>query len=279
MVAPTYTPYTDTNIPTATEMRSRWCLGLPLTDAQGNQLQDIDITEYVMDAVKQTERKLDIFLKPTIVYCNAKSRGLVKGTDYDIDAPAHDYDSKAWFNYGFLQLRHRPVIDLFEFKLVLPNNQVVVDLLANATWVKLKGLNGQVELVPYAGDPTLFALAGTTLSGYPFITGAIQGQIPQMIYASYVAGYDIGEIPTDIRTIVAKQAAVTLLGVAGDALVAGVTNTSTSLDGLSESVTYTVSAKSTLYQARIDMYKQDIKDFFDPKEGSAKEYEHGITMV
>lgn len=271
--------YSETNIPTVTEMKTRWCKGLPLTDEFGDPIDDLDIQEYIEAAVKDIERRLGVFLKPTVIVASAGSRGLEEGVDYDLEEPPYDYDAKAWFNYGFLQLRQRPLIELTELKLVLPNNQIVMDFMTNPDWIKLQKKGGQLQIVPYAGDPTLFNLAGSTLAGYPFLTGAIGGDIPQMLYVSYVAGYAKGKIPKDVVQIVAKQAATTLLGVAGDALKSGVTNTNTTIDGLTESVNYTASANATLYNARIQLYKQDVEDFFDPRKGDARGHEHGIMMA
>lgn len=266
-------------LPTPSEMRTRWCFGLPLSTDDGTLMDDEDIIGYLESAVAEVERKLGIFLKPTVISCNGSSRGLVEGVDFDVEEAPYDYDAKAWWNYGFLQLRERPLVSVEEFKLVLPNNQVIMDFMERPDWVKLNRKNGQLQIVPYAGDPSLFNMAGGTLAGYPFISGAIAGNIPQMLYVSYTAGYAVGKLPKDVRAIVAKVAAIDLLGVAGDAVMVGISSMSTGIDGLNESVSLTASAEYSTYGAHIAQFRKEVDAFFDPKDGAARSRERGITMI
>lgn len=278
-MAPVLTLYSDTNLPDVDEMRRKWCMGLPLTDNYGNELEDPDIQDSIDAAASEVERRLGVYLKPTVIECNGSERGLQEGVDFDKEEPPYDYDASQWADNGFLQLRERPVLEIHEFKLVLPNNQVVMDFLSVPEWVKLNKLNGQLRIVPYAGSASIFSLAGGSLSGYAFMTGSMNGYIPQAIYLSYTAGYAVGKVPKDIRNVVAKMTAISMLGIAGDALMGGVSNMSTSIDGLSESVGTTTSANSTMYSARINMYQKDVDDFFDPEKGGARSSERGITMI
>lgn len=271
--------YSDSNLPTVAELRSRWCFGIPLFDNYSNPMDDADIQASIDSARSAVERHLGIYLKPTVICTNAVERGLTKGVDYEISEPAYDYDAKAYADWGFLQLRERPILKLNGVKLVLPNGNVIVDFMTRPEWIKSYPKAGQIHIVPYAGDPTLFAILGGSQSGYPFVTGQLNSSMPQMWYIDYVTGYDIGEVPKDIRDIVAKTAALDVLGIAGEAAKAGITNMSTSIDGLSESIGTTVSANSTLYGAHIKQYQEDVDKFFSEKDGGARSSERGITMT
>lgn len=273
----TYTP--TTNLPTIHEMRQRWCFGLPLTDGANIPISDEAIMGYLESSIREVERRVGIFLKPTIMTCLGNERGLVEGEDFDREEPPYDYDAKQWFSYGFTQLRQRPILEVHEYSLVLPNGQVVFDFMTKPEWLKTNSKSGQLRIVPYAGDPSIYNIAGSTLSGYPFLTGLIQAKIPQMIYVSYVAGYAPGKIPADISQIVAKIAAVDLLGVAGDAVLAGVSSLSTSIDGLSESLSTTASATSATYGAHIAQLKKEIDSFFSAKGTSIRTSERGMTFT
>lgn len=242
-------------------------------------MEDSDIQLAVDSAIKRVERHIGIYLKPMIICTNAEERSLIKGTDYEISEPAYDYKAKAYADWGFVQLRERPVIKLNSVKLVLPNGQIIIDFMARPEWIKFYPKQGQFQIVPYAGDPTLFAILGGSQTGYPFVTGQINQNLPQMWYIDYVAGYNLGEVPSDIRDIVAKLAAMDVLGIAGEALQAGVTSSSTSIDGLSESTGTTVSANSTLYQGHINQFQKDVDKFFDEKDGGVRSSERGITFV
>ncbi len=278
----TLAKYEDTNLPTPKEIRSRWCFGLPLAKEDGQPMTDPDIQAFIDAKVDEMERRIGIPLKPTVIASNPEARGLVKGVDYDKEEPPYDYEVRKWMNYGFLQLRERPVQKVTGFRLVLPNGLVIVDFMANDSrkkWVKLYPDAGQIHLVPYAGDPTLFAMMGGSQSGYPFVTGTINSNLPQMIEVDYVAGYELGAIPRDIRDMVAKMTAVEILGIAGDAVLVGISSMSTSIDGLSESLSTTASATSATYGAHIKQFQDEIDAYFDPRKGAVRSSERGITFT
>jgi hypothetical protein len=267
-----------TNLPTPSEVRNRWCYGLPLTNEAGRPMADADLLVFLEAAISRVERELGIFLKPTVIACNP-DESMVKGEDYEKEEAPYDYDVKAWMTYGFLQLKQRPVQKITGLKLVLPNGQIIMDFMKRPEWIKLYKDNGQIHLVPYAGDPALFALLGGSQSGFPFVTGTMNRNLPQMIYVDYEAGYSLYEIPNDIRNVVAKIAAVDVLGIAGDAVLAGVASLSTSIDGLSESFSTTASATSATYGAHIKQYQEEIDSLFDPRKGAARTSERGFTMT
>jgi hypothetical protein len=82
----------------------------------------------------------------------------------------------------------------------------------------------------------------------------------------YVAGYENSdEVPEDLRETIGKIAAVSLLNIIGDGLMAALANMSSSIgmDGLSESssVGTTSSATSAMFGARIKVYEDEIDDY------------------
>jgi hypothetical protein len=272
-----YTP--NTNLPTPAEIRSTWCFGLPLNSEDGSVMGDDLIYTFIQAAIDKVERYLGIYLKPTVIACNPMERGLSEGVDYEKEEPPYDYDAKSWMNYGYLQLRERRVREITGFKLVLPNGQIIMDFMTRREWLKVYAEAGQVQIVPYAGDPTMFALLGGSVSGYPFVTGTINANLPQMLYVDYTAGYPLWQIPANIRNVIAKIAASDTLGIAADANSAGIASLSTSIDGLSESYATTDSATSGTYSSHISQYAKDIKDFFSPKGEGARSTERGITFT
>ena len=271
--------YRQTNLPTPFEIKDSWCFGLPLTNEYGRPISDHRIRQFIDGARRRVERHVGILFKPTVICTRPSERNLIKGTDYEIAEPAYDYDAKAYRQWGFLQLRERPVQELFGLQLVLPNGQVIVDFMTRKEWIKLYSDTGQIHIVPYAGDATLFHLLGGSQSGFPFVTGRINQNLPQMWYVDYVAGYKQKEIPEDIRNMVAKIAAVDVLGITGDALLAGIASASTSMDGLSESFATTASATSATYGAHIKQYQDEIDTFFDEKKSGVRSSERGLTFT
>jgi hypothetical protein len=288
--------YTDTNIPTPAEIRSTYCFGIPLQDRAGNQLDPNDtggvIQGFIMKAVAEVERRLGVFLKPTIIKCSpneqpytgvsignsvdasyAQTGTLVQGTDYDLAEAPYDYDPGAYLQWGFMQLRQSPILTVDRVQLVTPNYLEILQI--PTPWIKTYPEQGQFEIVPYAGSPTVMTIGAATGMEYPFLAGTFNRAMPQVIWVDYTAGYAQNAIPQDVHVIVAKIATIELLKFISDALTGGITGANASFDGISESVSM---GNGLLYQSRIDQYQKDIDAFFDPKKGAARSHEKGFTM-
>lgn len=256
------------NLPDPTEIRSTWCFGLPLTKDDGVPIPDTDIEIYLANAVAVVEKRMGTSLRPLKVLCNPSS-ALVKGTDYDAAEPPYDYDFYGYTqNWGYLNLRKRPVVSVDNVVFKFPNGQQIFDFPLD--WIKLYNRVGQMQIVPYSGFSTV-------LSTYPMFTGYLGKSIPQLIWIDYTAGF--AEIPDDIAEVIAKRASCDILGIAGDAMLAGVASLSTGVDGLSESYSTTASATNATYGAHILQYQKDIKEFFDQKDGDGKGRHLGIRMT
>jgi hypothetical protein len=245
-------------------------------------MADEDLHTFLMGAIREVERKIGIYLKPTTIMCNPEERGLVEGVDYDKEEAPYDYDAKQYMQYGFLQLFERPVQKILSLKMILPNGNEIIDFMYDNNrqkWVKLNKKAGQIRIVPYAGDPTIFALMGGSQAGYPFVTGMINANLPHMFHVDYIAGYEAYQIPEDIRNAVAKIASINVLGIAGDAVLAGVASLSTGIDGLSESFSTTASATNATYGAHQLQYQKEVDALFSVKGGALRSSERGITMI
>ena len=263
---------------TADEVRNTWCFGLPLTKSDGSAMPDTDIEAFIDVATVEVERRLGIFLRPTKIKCNPTE----EDTDYDLAEPPYDYDLERYRAWGFVQLRQYPIVSVERVRLVLPNNKTVVDF--KHDWIKVNPKSGHVRLVPYAGDPSVMTIAGAAGTSFPLLTGQFARNFPHAIWIDYTAG--LTEVPHDIQAVVAKLAAIDVLGIAGDAILAGVASVSTSVDGLSESFSTTASATNATYGARVLQLRGEIADFFNNSSkgergggsGSAKSYYKGFQM-
>ena len=255
---------------TAHELRNRWVFGLPLTKEDGAPMPDEDLEAFIAGAELEVERKLGVKLHPTKIRCLPEP-----GDDVDLEEPLYDYDIRAYRHWGFLQLRQYPILSVERVRLVLPNHQEVVDF--PMEWVKVYPKVGQINIVPYAGSPTVMTVAGATGTAYPLLTGQFSRNFPQAIAVDYTAGlghYDSATgdwtIPEDVRQVIAKIAAIDVLGIAGDAILAGVAHISTSVDGLSESFGTTASATNATYGARVLQLRGEVSSFFSEKSGSGE---------
>lgn len=265
-------------LPTPIEIRNRWTYGLSLADAQGRSMDDQDILGFLMTAVKETERRLGILLKPTIIACNPDDRGLIQGLDYELEEQPYDYDIQKWANYGFIQLRQRYASQVSMFKLVSYAGQMTVDFMRYPEWIKLNKKHSQLQIVNRGGNGLTAGTGyGMAYGSTPFSTGLLS-RTPQVFHVDYVAGLTPAQLTQDIKTIVAKQATVDVLGVAGDSTLAGMAGYSLSLDGISESFQSTASAMYGTYSAHITQLQSEIAEFFDPRKGGARTKMRGFTM-
>jgi hypothetical protein len=287
------------NLPTVEEIRKTWCFGLPLYaksatqwTAAGQVMSDEDIELFIRGAISDVEKQLGVLLKPTIVrnQYTAYLQSLQEGIDYDILEPAYDYAYDRFNNWGFMQTRQWPFLSIDGFKMTLPNGQQVLDFGSDqlggmppkpTSWIKPYPKQGQIMLVPYTGVSSVFYVGGGTSSaGALSILGNMWTRdMPQCLWLDYTAGFALGKVPSGVRNIVAKMAANDVLGIAGDALLAGIASMSTSIDGLSQSISTTASATNNTYAAHQLQYQKEINAFFDPKHGGARSYYKGITLT
>ncbi|MGG1673523.1 hypothetical protein ACIFOE_23355 [Paenibacillus sp. NRS-1783] len=264
-------------LPTPEEVRKRWCYGLTLADKFGQPMDDRDILGFLMAAVKDTERQLGIFLKPTVIRCNSEVRGLEQGVDYEVEEPPYDYDAQRWQNFGFIQLRQRYANEISEFKLVAYGGQISIDFMHYSDWIKLYKKSSQLHVVTKGRGVPMLGGYPTGYSAAPFAVGMLS-RTPQVFHIDYTAGLTKEQLTEDIRAVIGKQAAVSVLGVAGDAAMAGVAGYSLSLDGVAESFTSTASAMYGTYSAHITQLQQEVNDFFSPAGGGARTKMRGFTM-
>lgn len=173
---------------------------------------------------------------------------------YTDEEMPYDFNPDEWMNYGFLQLRHRPIIKMNRLQLVGPTGSAVLDLLQN-NWVRINKITGQLNSFPR--NQMIF---GPAMMGYGSILMWTMKRYPQGLEADYETGFQTAaDIPADLREIVGKLSAVKILNFVGDGLLPGFSSQSVSLDGLSEAFSSTQSPTNTFFGARIRDYLEDIK--------------------
>ena len=126
-------------------------------------------------------------------------------------------------------------------------------------WMRLDRYKGFLNFKPKAGVNTTF-----TAYSYPWTMLLGNYDYHDCFHIDMKTGYkNAGLVPEDLREIVGKIAALKMLNVIGDGLLAGFSSSSLSLDGISESFSSTQSATSAYAGARIKVYTDDVKDYLD----------------
>lgn len=240
---------------TPDDLRFTYLWGTDFKATNGQSYTDEQIQYFIDSSTTEIERQLDITIKKRKIRCNAAERNLVKGVDYDTDEAVYDFKYARISRYGVIKTRQRPILKLHKLEL-LSRWQSCRNITQTTIVDKTKGL---LKLMERPLRPS------ETSSGIQTAVGMYGNQTLQ-VQLFYLIDYDAGfetsdDIPQDLREIIAKQAAVSLLNIIGDGLMSGFSSSSLSMDGLSESFSSTQSATSAYFGARIKEYKDDISNY------------------
>ncbi|MGI5075971.1 hypothetical protein E4N71_11205 [Treponema vincentii] len=240
---------------TPDDLRFTYLWGTDFKATNGQSYTDEQIQYFIDSSTAEIERQLDITIKKQKIRCNAVERNLVKDIDYDTDESVYDFKYARISRYGVIKTRQRPILKLHKLEL-LSRWQSCRDITQTTIVDKTKGLLKLMER-PLRPSETSSGIQ-TAIGMYGNQT--LQSQLFYLI--DYDAGFETSDdIPQDLREIIAKQAAVSLLNIIGDGLMSGFSSSSLSMDGLSESFSSTQSATSAYFGARIKEYKDDISNY------------------
>ncbi|HCB04523.1 MAG TPA: hypothetical protein DEQ43_09805 [Nocardioides bacterium] len=175
----------------------------------------------------------------------------------------HDITVGDWRRAYQFQTKHGPLrsIQKLEFKqgdfpgVTIPNN-----------WCYIRHENmGLVEIIAGQGSiqrtSEFFATFGPS-QVFDFLGWHIDSRRAGYLRVSYTAGFDgtTYPIPAEIKMAIGHLASMLPLDTAGDLIAgAGIASYSTTMDGLSESVSTTSSATNSGYGARILSYQNQLK--------------------
>ena len=241
---------------TPDDERYTFLWGTDFKATNGTFFTDEQIQWFIDAATKEVERKLNINLIKRVYYCEDQAKKFEKNIDYDEEEALYDYSTRKISRYGMIQTKHRPVLDLTRCTLI--NRGEDKDLLNSTTIDRKNGIIKFLDRAFMPNDTTKNIQTAISRWG----TETLQ---PHLFYSiNYSAGYrNSDEIPNDLRQIIGKVAAVSLLNVIGDGLMSGFSSSSLSMDGISESFSSTQSATSAYFGARIAEYKKDLESYFE----------------
>lgn len=120
----------------------------------------------------------------------------------------------------------------------------------------------RISVVP-TGSSTTQGNAQVILTGITSQVGMQRfDNIPDYWRIQYITGWDIDNLPMDLLNIVGMLASIPALDVAGDLILgtAGIAGQSLSIDGLSQSISTSISATNAGYGARILSYTKQIEE-------------------
>ncbi|RDE12123.1 MAG: hypothetical protein C4K49_10600 [Candidatus Thorarchaeota archaeon] len=175
----------------------------------------------------------------------------------------YDFDPDTWLNFGFVQLRHSPIIEVTRFELVGPTESSILDL---REWARVEKDFGQLHAFPRNQ-----MLYGPFLGAYGTVLLWQMKRYPQGLEIDYESGFENSDaVPADLRDVIGKWSACKMLNITGDGILPGFSSQSVSLDGLSESFSSTQSPTNAYFGARINQYLKEIADWL-----SKNKYKYG----
>jgi hypothetical protein len=240
---------------TTDDLRDSYLWGIDFRASNGASYSDAQIQYFIDAALTQIERELNITIKKTRIMCEPERRGLVKGKDYDEDESYYTFKRERVERNGMITTRKRPIITVSRLDLFNRNDKIV-PLLGACTYDKTKGQIKFFNRMPRVSD----SVRGVEAAIYPYGPETLERNLCYAI--DYVAGFESSDdVPMDLREVIGKQAAVSLLNVIGRGLMSGFSSSSLSMDGVSESFSSTQSATSAYYGADIKEYKDDIQNY------------------
>ncbi len=237
---------------TVDEMRKRFLHGVNFLDDDGNDFEPSVFQFALSAAISEFEHKLNMAITPT------------EFVDYI------DYDFNDYNNFGYLNLKHKPVLSVASVQLQLIQGKTLIDF--PPEWIRLYSESGQIQITPTSGTVSGFMIGN---SGFLPTVYGVTRNFPQMIKVTYTAGFEQDKIPNVINNIIGLNASIPLLITAGELIIgAGIASESIGLDGLSKSVTSTASAMYNGYSARILEYRNILK----VQEPLVMKYYNGINF-
>jgi hypothetical protein len=244
------------DIITPDDLRFTFLWGVDFRASNGASYTDAQIQFFIDAALEEVQRQINITIKKTRVMCEPDRRGLKKGKDYDVEEGYYKFKRERVERTGMIHTRKRPIVSVSRCDL-LSRNEKILPLLQSSVIDKTKG---RIEFFnrPYRASDTTRGIEGAI---YPYGPDSLERNL---LYAiDYVAGFETSaDVPTDLRQIIGKIAAVSLLNIIGRGLMSGFSSSSLSMDGVSESFSSTQSATSAYYGADVKEYKDDIEKYF-----------------
>ena len=265
---------------TADELRYDELFGNQLiAEADSQAITDEQLLDYARTAMAYMERELNIDILPRRIRYE-------DGIDEDGDADTRtDFDDTTYLaamddkqqaklyvreqGYPFrtvasrhefrVKLIRRPVRDVLTANFVDPYyGNTIIDLMPYR--IVKKGFSG----VCYFRPRQLRSTASTFQFVWEnYIRSAYNRDLQRIFLIDYETGYEnCVNVPDELRYIIKKLAACTLMNIYGDGKLAAIASRSVNLNSVSESINTTLSATSATFGARIMQYQKEIKEWF-----------------
>lgn len=215
-------------------LRQKYLWGMNLTSEEGEPLPNEMLEQHIEAAQDRIQRALDLQLEPTT---------FVDEIDYYVS----DYQ-----NWSFLNLYHRPVLEIKKLDMIFAGGSLVT---FPKEWIKITEDKGTIQLFPTTG--TLGSMIITGAGNWLPIVLRRWKYAPQLWRVEYIAGFESGQCPASIIDIIAKEAIIGVSSSFIDVVVGfGVGSQNISVDGISQGTTMLAE------HPRVRQYRKDVEEFW-----------------
>lgn len=240
----------------------------PLMTTRGTQIEDFQLKNWIDMTVRAFAQEIEYDIYPRLW----RSRPL-PGEDgrFDLDPSTgaiepfaewddpYDYDSTKASNF-FLKLRRKPLCRLHRWVLAYPyTGSTFIDLTDKATPNYRTGILRAVYTRAPWGN---LAPPSTGLQAWRGMQGS-GGILPGAYRVDYTTGFDhASRVPDELKNQILKFFLISLMSSYGEGIIGGVSNYSTSVGVINESLGTTMSAENSFYGARIKQFATELKEWW-----------------
>lgn len=251
-------------------LRGHILRGIPLEDQSGRPLEAQVLSAFIAQAEADYTRRFGVLYAPTRVVLGRVPEDRLPATPAArIDRPGPDYEARAWQGdrWSILRLPYGPTREILYVGLGYGANGAEI-LEFNPQWYQPTPHRFNLRLFPAS---TVLAQANLASYGAGVLAGS--RSLVQGWRIAYVAGYsDILAEQPDLAHAIALRATQKALPMLAMMAQGYISSESVSVDGLSQSRGYPVSAGKHLYSALADELKAQEEDFlrsfFQSRKGS-----------
>jgi len=248
-------------------LKKSYLFGVHVLDKEtGEDLSDDTYQQFINTAVSMLEHDLDISILPQ-------------------DIVEHkDFRQNEYWDWSYMMTNNVPVIKINNLQFVYMkdvNSQDNPVLNIPAQWLRIQSHDGVLRLIPNSSFPGNLQI-GNTGAFFPEILRSTM--IPHLWKIEYSIGFSEGKVPVLLNQCIAMIASILVLTVGGILILgAGISGSSVSIDGLSESIQTTQSSENTAYSAQIKQFQKLVFGTTEAERDSSlikilRDYYRGETM-
>jgi hypothetical protein len=245
---------------TPDDIRYTYVWGTDFKTSQGNLFSDEQIQFFIDAGMEDMARRLNITIKKKRIKSELtiEQKNLKKGVDYDDAETPYDFAFRKIQRYGMIQTKQRPILNVSRCTLINKGQNDDVDLLPSVVPDKKNGVLKFLKR-PWKPNDTWTGISDS-ICRY----GAETWNNHLFYAVDYDAGFETSDdVPQDLRQIIGESIAMAILNIIGDGLMSGLSSTSLSMDGVSESYSSTMSATSAYFGARLVEYRKDVDAYIE----------------